>query len=123
MSGYVLRPSAIYAGIEDDIMMVGFADREPDTEEYVILQRGTRGTESLYIEVQDQVRSRYGGVEHIRVSSDAVHIELSPEAMKDLRVGGHIFVQGIGTHPSFGAAVDLLRRIAHEGGIPFEQQT
>lgn len=79
---------------------VGFADNGADPQTYVILQRAVESTEEevrfgldqIYITIDDQLRSTYGGVLDISVSSDVVVIRVSSEAAKELKMDGDIII-------------------------------
>jgi Immunity protein 10 len=60
----------VYAGDDDDVAMVGFADDQYDTKAYVLLQRDRNpseedrkaGEHKVHITVDDQARAAYGAI-------------------------------------------------------------
>jgi hypothetical protein len=66
----------------DVCLQVGFADREFDTEDYLMLQRAHKfdeqderlGTADIYVERNDQANSMYGGVKRFELLPGRVRV-------------------------------------------------
>jgi len=93
---------AQFVALENDgeAHTVGFSDSEFDPQTYIILQLDLEPTEQdvslgldeIYITIDDQLRSTYGGVLGMVIHSRSIVIELSPEAARDLKVDGDITI-------------------------------
>lgn len=90
----VLEAGYVYAEDDDEVLMVGFADRQVDTEHYLLLEGSKEidpgdedGMEGVYLEIDDQIRSIYGGIRSIELEEDVLTLHLEPHAAKQLRTG------------------------------------
>ena len=80
--------------LEEDFWLLGFADHEFETKEYLMLQRAFEfdendvelGLNSYYFEINDQGCSSYGGIERFDVWSDRVRIAFEPQKALDLGI-------------------------------------
>jgi hypothetical protein len=80
----VLKANFLYGGVDEDsdVLMVGFADDEFDTKEYILLQKtlvpGQKdkelGLDKVHIEYNDQSRSTYAGILNIVMYNDGIEI-------------------------------------------------
>jgi hypothetical protein len=74
----------VYDSEDDDVILVGFADKEYGTAHYVLLQRSKQvsaeeealGQGEVHITVDDQDRSAYGGIERLVLDDSGVRIRL-----------------------------------------------
>ena len=72
----------------DGVVMVGFADDEFNTNEYVLLQRTLQpdeqdrslGLDGVHLQVDSPDQSGYDCIKRIRVTRSEIQIELKPEA-------------------------------------------
>ncbi|MGG3280986.1 Imm10 family immunity protein [Paenibacillus solani] len=94
----LLKASFVYFGVEDETLLIGFADDEYETNEYVLFQK------SLYIEdipilnkvhitLNSETRSEYGGILKITLSQKLISIYLSKETARSLGVDGSINIE------------------------------
>jgi hypothetical protein len=80
------------AQTEHDVIMVGFADREFETEEYVLLQGSLTyddqdrklGLDKVHITYKDQLYSAYGGIQGVVLQKGNVKISVSPDTARAL---------------------------------------
>lgn len=78
--------SCISWQIEDGVALLGFADDEFHTTQYLLLQRTLEpdqqdralGMDRVYIEWSEQSRSAYGHVEEARLRRDGITLRLDP---------------------------------------------
>ena len=90
--------SNIYCQDTDDIVLIIFSERDTPPTHYVMLQQAMHprqqdiklGQDKVYIEIDDQLRSCYGGVKSVGASSSAVVIYTDDAAAKCLRISGEI---------------------------------
>lgn len=86
-----MEQTKIHAGFvhtehDGKVVSIGFADQECDTKAYVLLQRALcpsaddirRRWDDVHIEINDEIRSAYGGVKRIDIGDKRVLIELTP---------------------------------------------
>jgi hypothetical protein len=105
MSDALDRFGAGFVHLQQDefVAMVGLADDEFDTTQYIIIQRTLQASEQdralkqdgVHLEVCDQIRSRYGGLRSVCVASDNVTFSFDDAAASDLQVAPQLVV-GIG---------------------------
>jgi hypothetical protein len=77
----VLKANFLYGGVDEDsnVLMVGFADDEFDTKEYILLQKTLvpdqkdkeLGLDKVH-EYNDQSRSTYAGILNIVMYNDCI---------------------------------------------------
>ncbi|MBX3712654.1 MAG: hypothetical protein KF800_11885 [Lysobacter sp.] len=115
--------------VEDgDVSTIGFADDETAPERYVLIQKQwdcsgqdvQLGLDKVHIEVDDQLRSVYGGIKSVSVSGGRILIHLLDKANADLQIDQEIQLDVDAGMPSFSLATSLLQRICAEEGIAFE---
>ena len=101
----------VYDSEDEDVILVGFADKEYQTERYVLLQRSKQisaeeevlGQGEVHISVDDQDRSAYGGIEQLVLDQSGVRIRLDRDTAAMLATEDEILI-------SFdGQAADVLR--------------
>lgn len=94
----LLKASFVYFGVEDETVLIGFADDEFEPHEYVLFQK------SLYIEdiailnkvhitLNSENRSEYGGILRITLSQKLISIYLSDDTAKSLGMDGSINIE------------------------------
>jgi len=74
---------------DSDLWLVGFADAEFNTERHVLLQRGKSpqtqdivlGLDGYHVEVDDQGKSCYGGIESFELFRDHAVVEFEDDAL------------------------------------------
>jgi hypothetical protein len=79
---------------QDDVAMLGFADDEFNTTQYVMLQKGLKPNQQdrecrfdqTYIEVNSQIHSGYGGVVEALLQENRLVLKLDPQAAADMSV-------------------------------------
>jgi len=89
------------AVIEDEIgWVVGLADREHDTRQYLQFQRDhvsdsqdkALGHDTYYVEKDDQSNSCYGGIESVILGADAIRLKLSEAGSQSLGSGRNVLI-------------------------------
>lgn len=83
----------IFVGIEDNIIMIGFADDENNTKEHLLLQKALEfdeqdkalGQDKVHITYNDELFSSYGGILQITLKAKTVEIILDENTAKKLR--------------------------------------
>jgi hypothetical protein len=94
---------------DDEVVMIGFADEQFNTGEYVLLQRTLKpseedkrlGQDSVHIEVNDQRYSGYGSVGSITLSRELVTISLEPATADGARTEIEIQILISKANPDF----------------------
>lgn len=84
----------IFAGIEDTIIMVGFADDEYNTEKHLLLQKSLEfdeqdkelGQDKVHLTYIDELYSAYGGILKFKLKDITVEILLDERTAKKLKI-------------------------------------
>jgi hypothetical protein len=84
---------AIEDMMEDDYWLVGFADDEFETTQYLMLQRGMEddeqdvrfGMNTYHVERDGQQYSMYGGIERFVLQRDRLLVDFTPEGQVRLQ--------------------------------------
>ncbi|GIW82863.1 MAG: hypothetical protein KatS3mg105_4670 [Gemmatales bacterium] len=100
---------------QDDVAMLGFADDEFNTSQYVLLQKDLEpsqedlelGHDRPYIEIDDQRYSRYGGVVKAQLKENQLVLKLDPQAAADMSVDDTIEI-------SFRVPMERLKEISSQ---------
>ena len=108
-------------------VVIGFADNEFSPSRFVLIQKllkvGERdramGFDKVHIHIEDQSRSRYGGVVEVSAGHDRLTVFLDQAARAALQINGDIEILVDPRHPVLGRAVSELKTLCVEGGIPF----
>lgn len=85
-----------------DHVMVAFADREDSPFQYLILQRALApsdqdrrlGHDLVYLEVNDQLHSCYGGIDRLRITDREIVIDLSEDVVNSLGGVSRVAISG-----------------------------
>jgi hypothetical protein len=101
----------VYDSEDEDVILVGFADKEYGTEHYVLLQRSKQvsaeeealGQGEVHISVDDQDRSAYGGIQHVSLDDSGVRIRLDRDTAAALVTEDEIVIR------FKGHAADVVR--------------
>ncbi|HEX9062597.1 MAG TPA: Imm10 family immunity protein [Clostridia bacterium] len=91
----------VFASIEDDIIMVGFADDEYNTEKHLLLQKSLEfdeqdkelGQDKVHITYIDELYSSYGGIIKLMLKNATAEIHLDKETAKKLRTEEQIEIK------------------------------
>lgn len=94
----LLKASFVYFGIEDETLLIGFADNEFGTKEYVLFQKSLCIEDipilnKVHITLNSQDRSEYGGIVRIIISRKLMSIFLSEETARSLGVNDSIDIE------------------------------
>lgn len=84
----------IFAGIEDNIILVGFADDEFNTKEHILLQKSLEvneqdkmlGQDKVHITYIDELRSSYGRISKILIKDKTVIINVDKDTAEKLKI-------------------------------------
>jgi hypothetical protein len=88
----------VYTQNVDELIVVGFADKQFETKEYVLLQRSLFATEqdkqfgfdNVHITFFDQARFRYRGIQLINLNKDSLEIHLKEDMAIELNTKSSI---------------------------------
>lgn len=97
----VMTAGFIHYSEDEDVLMVGFADREQEAERYVLLQRSKLvledeerlGFDQVHISVDQQERSAYGGITGVALHSDKVVLQIAPETAQLIGVESELVIR------------------------------
>lgn len=94
----LLKASFVYFGIEDETLLIGFADNEFETKEYVLFQKSLCIEDipilnKVHITINSQDRSEYGGIVRIIINRKLMSIFLSEETARSLGVNDSIDIE------------------------------
>jgi hypothetical protein len=95
--------------------MLGFADEEFNTTQYVMLQKGLRpnqqdrehGFDQLHIEVNSQIHSGYGGVVEAQLQENWLILKIDPQAAANMSVDDTIEI-------AFHVSMERLKEISNQ---------
>lgn len=82
----------VFAGIEDDVIMVGFADDEFNTKEHLLLQKALEfdeqdialGHDKVHITYIDELYSSYGGIIKFELANNVIKIQFDKDTAKKI---------------------------------------
>jgi hypothetical protein len=89
------------AAVEDEVgWVVGLADHELDTRQYLQFQRGhvsdaqdqALGHDTYYVERDDQSNSCYGGIESIDLGANAITLRLGDVGSQSLSLDKNVLI-------------------------------
>ncbi|MFJ7665736.1 Imm10 family immunity protein [Lysinibacillus sp. NPDC097195] len=85
----LLKASFVYFSIEDETIIIGFADDEFNTKDYVLFQKSLFIDDipmlnKVHITLNSENRAAYGGIVRIRLSQKLISIILSKETANSL---------------------------------------
>jgi len=89
------------AAIDNELgWVVGLADHERDTKQYLQFQRGhvsdaqdsALGHDTYYVERDDQSNSCYGGVESFDLRTNAIKLKLTDAGSRSLRLERNVLI-------------------------------
>ncbi|MEO4053244.1 Imm10 family immunity protein [Solibacillus sp. CAU 1738] len=94
----LLKASFVYFGIEDETLLIGFADDEFETKEYVLFQKSLCIEDipilnKVHITLNSENRSEHGGILRIILSRNLISIFLSKETARSLGVNESIDIE------------------------------
>lgn len=126
---YRFNATHIFAQDDGYVTMIGFADDEFEPSKFVILQKANvydeqdkkMGMDKIHVQIEDESRSKYGGINAVQVSGDLISISLSDEAKSALSVDGDIEVILMPDHQNYSEVKNQLVRICKEEGITFTE--
>lgn len=105
---------ATYSCIQDDehTLTLSVCDDKFEPKKFIILQRTHEhgdqdkelGMDGIYIQIEDQSRSAYKGIETIKLCKEILTIELFPEAKLALAIEGNIEIY-------FGSEINNLEAL------------
>ncbi|MBQ4898068.1 hypothetical protein KB559_04375 [Paenibacillus sp. Marseille-P2973] len=121
----LLKASFVYCGIEDETILIGFADDEFETKEYVLFQK------SLYIEdnpllnkihitLNSENRSQYGGILRIVLRRKLISIFLSEETARSLGVNDSIDIEYDIDEKGYNSLISHFNRLNADQEIEIE---
>jgi immunity protein 10 of polymorphic toxin system len=116
------KASYIYSDDDGDVVTVGFADQQYDTQIYILLQRTLHpskqdlnfGHDNVHIMVCEQSRAKYGGVEQIELHSNQLIITLSADTAKEVKTKCKISVDISAAEVDFSLLKNNLRNVCSE---------
>ncbi|MCZ8518493.1 MULTISPECIES: Imm10 family immunity protein [Paenibacillus] len=108
---------------EMEVVLVGFADQEFETKEYILLQRSTEsddqdkalGLDKVHITINGEDCSDYCDIKEIILRSDSLEIILDDSTVKVLQIPNHIAIR-------FNVAVDQLQAIKNHLELMFRNE-
>lgn len=120
---------ARHVGVDhgDDYIAIGFSDSEISPSASVVLvlandfddQDTELSMDSVYVEIEDQSRSHYGGITTISRIGNCLLFELSESAKAELNVDGNVEMILDDNHSDLDRVVLELTRMAESTGIPY----
>ena len=126
---YSFRANHIFADDDGQAVTIGFANDAHDPSRSVILQLAHQfdekdkntGMDQLFVQIEDQGRSIYGGISSIEVRDNVLVLQLEKSAMVSLQIDDRIKIGLDEDHPNVDAAILQLEKIAGREGLPFSK--
>ncbi|AJQ94839.1 Imm10 family immunity protein [Gynuella sunshinyii] len=124
---YCFDATHIFTQDDGYMVMIGFADDEFEPTKFVILQKAHEyddqdkqmGMDKIHIQIEDESRSKYGGIDSIQVSEGSIKVSLSDDTKSALSIDGDIEVVVPAEHPAFEEVKFELKKICEVEQIPF----
>ncbi|GKV54468.1 hypothetical protein NCCP2222_04150 [Sporosarcina sp. NCCP-2222] len=94
----LFKASFVYVGIEDETILIGFADDEFETKEYVLFQKSLCIEDipilnKVHITLNSEDRFAYGGIGKIILRRKDISIYLSQETARSLGIIDSIIIE------------------------------
>ena len=126
---YCFDAKHIFAQDDGYMVMVGFADDEFEPNKFVILQKAHKyddqdkqmGMDKIHIQVEDESRSKYGGINAVSVSEGMIKLLLSDDTKSALSLDGDIEAAVPVDHPAFEEVKSQLKKICEAEQIAFSE--
>ncbi len=114
----LIQATTIDLSTTNDIVMVGFVNMETAVPNYLVFQRPLDIPNShYYLEVDNQLYSSYGGIKHLLLSRNKLHLELEEALLQRLNTFGlsleYITVQFTCSAKQFRQLRQKLQQIFH----------
>jgi hypothetical protein len=124
---YHFNARHIFVEDDDSMTMIGFADDEFSPSKFMLIQKASNvdereramGFEKLHIQIEDESRSRYGGITEIRVSSENLVVSLDQPARVALKIEGNVEIAFDPNHPVFERAISKLKKMCEREAVSF----
>ncbi len=117
-----LETSCVRTSDDGEVLLVGFADDELDTQRYVLLQRSRHvareeralGQHHVYITVNDPSRSAYGAIRRLEVEPTAIRISLDPDVAQVIQTDSEMYIRFPQTEAETARLVESLKELFAE---------
>ena len=119
---YRFEAAHIFARDDGFVVTIGFVDSNTSPSQYLILQRQHKydeqeerlGMDKIYIEIEDQSRSVYGGIKTISVEKNEFSFGLDSDASEALHIDGVIDIEVAAHVNDMQEVVEKLKRVVEE---------
>lgn len=126
---YCFDATHIFAQDDGYMVMIGFANDELEPTKFVILQKAHEyddqdkkmGMDKIHIQVEDESRSKYGGIEAVDISEGMIRVLLSDDTKSALSIDGDIEASVSADHPAFDEVKSQLKKICEAEQIAFSE--
>ncbi|MFJ7405020.1 MULTISPECIES: Imm10 family immunity protein [unclassified Lysinibacillus] len=123
----LLKASFVYCGIEDETILIGFADDEFDTKEYVLFQKSLFIDDipflnKVHITLNSENRAAYGGIVRIILSQKLISIILSKETASSLGVADSIDIEYAVDEKEFKSLISHFHKLNVEQELVIEMR-
>lgn len=121
----LLKASFVYFGIEDETIIIGFADDEFNTKDYVLLQKSLFIDDipmlnKVHITLNSENRAAYGGIVKIILSKKLITIILSKETASSLGVADSIDIEYAIDEKEFNTLISHFHQLNVEQDMVIE---
>lgn len=121
----LLKASFVYFSIEDETIIIGFADDEFNTKDYVLLQKSLciddiTMLNKVHIALNSENRAAYGGIERIILSQKLISIILSKETASSLGVADSIDIEYAIEEKEFDSLISHFHQLNVEQDMVIE---
>jgi len=123
----LLKASFVYFGIEEETIVIGFADDEFDPKNYVLLQKSLfiddiAMLNKVHITLNSDNRAAYGGIVRIILSQKLISIILAKETASLLGVGDAIEIEYTLDEKNFNSFISHFHKLNVEEEMVIEVQ-
>ncbi|WP_198781890.1 Imm10 family immunity protein [Shewanella putrefaciens] len=126
---YCFDATHIFTQDDGYMVMIGFADDELEPTKFVILQKAHEyddqdkkmGMDKIHIQVADESRSKYGGINAVTIVEGVIRVSLSEDTKFALSIDGDIEAAVSREHPAFEEVKSQLKKICEEEQIAFSE--
>ncbi len=125
---YYIQATHIFSQDDGHLAIIGFSDDEFEPSKFIILQKTHEydeqdkqlGMDKVHIQIEDESRSKYGGIKAISLSKGIINITLDDETKSILKVDGDIEIALDMNNPEIDNVVSSLKTLFEADGIDFQ---
>jgi hypothetical protein len=121
-----IKAACVHIQEDEETIILGFADSQYNTQEYILLQRSLLVSESeqaldmhkVHLTVNDERHSAYGAIQSVETAGQALRIHLAPDAASKMQADPELIIYYQDTDVDAITLREILERLfALEPGV------